>query len=86
MYSHETSSFHQIFCYVALGANFRIVSLIILWQIFMMVYIVGLFCMWVIAPLLATFLFVTSNAATYENPYYSQTYSASVGGYQTSGS
>jgi hypothetical protein len=37
----------------ALGVNFRIVSLVILWQIFMMIYIVLLFSFWIGAPIAA---------------------------------
>ena len=40
----------------AIGSYNRIISLVILWQIFMMVYIVFLFILWIIGPYTLVFL------------------------------
>ena len=46
-------------------------GLLIVWQIFMMIYIVGLFLMWIIIPVtLAAVLFVSTTATDFGNAGY----------------
>jgi hypothetical protein len=37
---------------LALGAHFRVSGLLVVWQIFMMIYIILLFATWIIVPII----------------------------------
>ena len=49
---------------LAIGTHFRISGLLVVWQIFMMIYIIILFAMWIVIPaLLVLTIFVSAAAA-----------------------
>ena len=49
---------------LAIGTHFRISGLLVVWQIFMMIYIIILFAMWIVIPaLLVLTIFVSATAA-----------------------
>jgi hypothetical protein len=49
---------------LALGAHFRVTGLLIIWQIFMMLYIILLFAMWIVIPVLLVVTIFVATAAT----------------------
>ena len=65
---------------LALGAHFRVTGLLIVWQIFMMMYIVLLFLMWIIIPVtLVLTIFVASAAVDSTSALSSSSYGVSYG-------
>jgi hypothetical protein len=61
---------------LALGAHFRVTGLLIVWQVFMMIYIIFLFLMWIIIPitLFLTIFVATAAAADVNNSAYYGSY------------
>jgi hypothetical protein len=65
---------------LALGAHFRVTGLLIVWQVFMMIYIIFLFFMWIIIPVTLVLTIFVATAATDVN---NSAYYSSYGGTNT---
>ena len=65
---------------LALGAHFRVTGLLIVWQVFMMIYIIFLFLMWIIIPVTLVLTIFVATAATDVN---NSAYYSSYGGTNT---
>ena len=64
---------------LALGAHFRVTGLLIVWQIFMMMYIVLLFLMWIIIPVTLVLTIFVASAAVDSTSALSSSYGVSYG-------